>query len=78
VAGPPRHSTSLVALSYPVARPPNLTRVKNSAADPVAADDPHLWPQLTGIYRPQPGLKTNMRLWPLVAARPRCSCARAI
>jgi CubicO group peptidase (beta-lactamase class C family) len=35
-------------------------------ADPVVADDPHIWPELTGIYRPPPGLKTNMRVWPLI------------
>jgi hypothetical protein len=35
-------------------------------ADPVVADDPHLWPELTGIYRPAPGLKTNLRVWPLI------------
>jgi CubicO group peptidase (beta-lactamase class C family) len=35
-------------------------------ADPVVAQDPHLWPELTGIYRPAPGLKTNLRVWPLI------------
>jgi hypothetical protein len=35
-------------------------------ADPVVADDPHLWRELTGIYRPAPGLKTNLRVWPLI------------
>jgi CubicO group peptidase (beta-lactamase class C family) len=35
-------------------------------ADPVVPEDPHLWPELAGIYRPAPGLKTNLRVWPLI------------
>jgi CubicO group peptidase (beta-lactamase class C family) len=35
-------------------------------ADPVVAEDPHLWPELTGVYRPARGLKTNARVWPVI------------
>jgi len=35
-------------------------------ADPVVPEDPHLWRELAGIYRPAPGLKTNLRVWPLI------------
>jgi CubicO group peptidase (beta-lactamase class C family) len=34
--------------------------------DPVVADDPHLWPELVGLYKPARGLKTNARLWPAI------------
>jgi CubicO group peptidase (beta-lactamase class C family) len=32
----------------------------------IVAQDPHLWPELVGIYRPARGLKTNVRVWPLI------------
>jgi CubicO group peptidase (beta-lactamase class C family) len=35
-------------------------------ADPVVADDPHVWADLTGVYRPARGVKTNMRVAPLI------------
>ncbi|HEX2105231.1 MAG TPA: serine hydrolase domain-containing protein [Solirubrobacteraceae bacterium] len=35
-------------------------------ADPAVAQDPHLWPELAGLYKPLRGPKTNLRLWPLL------------
>jgi len=35
-------------------------------ADPVVAQDPSLWPDLTGVYRPRRGPKTNFRVWPVL------------
>jgi CubicO group peptidase (beta-lactamase class C family) len=28
-------------------------------------ESPHLWPRLTGVYKPARGLNTNLRLWPV-------------
>jgi len=36
------------------------------AADPVVPDNPHVWPELVGVYRPARGLNTNVRVLPLI------------
>jgi hypothetical protein len=44
----------------------SLLGVPDPAADlpmAVVPDSPHLWPDLTGHYAPEPGLLTNVRPW---------------
>jgi len=33
---------------------------------PNVPEQPHVWPELTGLYKPLPGLNTNFRWWPLL------------
>jgi CubicO group peptidase (beta-lactamase class C family) len=35
-------------------------------ADRAVPQDPHVWPELVGLYKPPPGPKTNLRLWSLL------------
>jgi len=37
-----------------------------AAERPPVPASPHLWPELTGVYKPLPGLLTNFRWWPLI------------
>jgi CubicO group peptidase (beta-lactamase class C family) len=34
--------------------------------DPVVPENPHLWPELAGVYRPARGLATNLRVSPMI------------
>jgi CubicO group peptidase (beta-lactamase class C family) len=36
------------------------------ASDPIVPEDPHLWPELVGVYRPARGLNTNVRVLPMI------------
>jgi CubicO group peptidase (beta-lactamase class C family) len=35
-------------------------------AAPLVAESPHLWPELTGVYKLPRGLNTNLRWWPVL------------
>jgi CubicO group peptidase (beta-lactamase class C family) len=35
-------------------------------AEPLVAESPHLWPELTGVYKLSRGLNTNVRWWPVL------------
>jgi CubicO group peptidase (beta-lactamase class C family) len=46
------------------------------ATDPVVPDDPHLWRELVGVYRPARGLNTNVRVLPLIGGELQVTVAR--
>ena len=44
--------------------------------DPVVPDDPHLWRDVVGVYRPARGLNTNVRVLPLIGGEAQVTVRR--
>jgi CubicO group peptidase (beta-lactamase class C family) len=47
-----------------------------AASDPLVPENPHLWSELAGVYRPARGLNTNVRVLPMIGGELQVTVAR--